>query len=219
MFFIGCIISFVASCDHYLRQRADFVTWKSRPRHHRSQVKLTVAIYFLALLFTVLAADVDSLMFWYHKQNPQWYATAMNDAQFLEKYERWTALSYLRMSACMAAWLLISLDLRRQLASGDTAEREKLLLYDQLDQVSERLAQTRGQQLKLLSPQEMSLLVAEQREALAETERVLTHRLRSVKTSAKKTTAKSPPSTPTHGHYSGTKHPGEDPDDRQPLLG
>jgi hypothetical protein len=171
-FFILTMLSFVSACDKYLREKSNRLVWEDRPPWQQWQVAYAVGAFFLTMLFTMLACDVDALMYHNHRADERWHKTAFADPDFRSMFDRWKVLSYLRMVFCLVAWIIVCIDLRAYVYNGVRAVYDKIELQELIVISEQRLAYHQGRKLPN-TYQELRQLISEQRQGLAQTERAL----------------------------------------------
>merc|ERR1711871_959506 len=105
MLFLG-IVSTVGAIDKWFKDRMAGWLFKSAQPVVDA---LSILCYLGAVLFTILAAPVDEIVFYATSRVPDWYRSDLPQT-FIDAFDRWRVYNILRSAFMIAAWLLQSFE-------------------------------------------------------------------------------------------------------------
>eukprot|EP00741_Cyanophora_paradoxa_P009768 tig00000147_g9464.t1 len=102
-------ICLAAAVDKFAKDK--MANWYHRPYLRISDASL-IGLYVLCVLFCVLNTPADDLFYYANDRVPRWYELEAPDADFNKTLSAWHGLTIARVACCLAAWLLVCVEMR-----------------------------------------------------------------------------------------------------------
>lgn len=191
-FFVFSTLALVAASNKFILVCDDKEAFQRLSFFRKLVLVATIFMYLNALICSILCSTFDVLVF-QHRNDfreegnmnlycNQWVTYIFGEDDGAEQADRdqmeylkdvWITLAHVRFWSCLVAWGLVCMDTHLLVQEGYDVKRELGELKARFQEKENEIEELSGLKLSELSNEEISNLVATQRQALEETQRVL----------------------------------------------